>query len=69
MPHVQTKTTSPDVTKYMIYALPIFIDSGYLDKDDLKVAVTALLGFRPSKVGAVKSLSKCAVEIMLSTAT
>lgn len=23
---------------------------GFLDKDDLKVAVTALLGFRPSKV-------------------
>lgn len=31
-------------------SIPLLPEPAFLDKDDLKVAVTALLGFRPSKV-------------------
>jgi len=32
------------------HTLPCRATAGYLNKDDIKVAVTALLGVRPSKV-------------------
>ncbi|CAN0082971.1 unnamed protein product [Laminaria digitata] len=40
-----------------------FSDSkGYLDKDDLKVAITAILGFRPSKYEVHQILASAAAE-------